>query len=130
MLSVGVCVVAAMATAGCQGTPAADSPGAGTTTEAPAAADPAEPEAAQEAAQEWAMPDVVGMVLQDAQDQLQSLTGGGVLYTASHDLSGENRNQVLDANWQVCTQNIAPGAPITSVSRIDFGAVKIDENCP
>lgn len=76
------------------------------------------------------MPNLVGSVLQDAQDQIQQLTGGALLYTGSHDLTGENRNQVLDANWQVCTQNVAPGAPLTSTSRVDFGVVKLDESCP
>jgi len=76
------------------------------------------------------MPDLVGQVLQDAQDQMQALTGGAIFFTASHDLSGEDRSQVLDANWKVCTQNVAPGAAVTSESTIDVGVVKLDESCP
>lgn len=76
------------------------------------------------------MPELVGATLQDAQDQIQTLTGDAVYFTDSHDLTGENRNQVLDANWKVCTQNVEPGAPVTAESRIDFGVVKLEEACP
>lgn len=86
--------------------------------------------AAEQSTPQWTMPDLVGAILQDAQDQIQTLTGGAVYFTDSHDLTGENRNQVLDANWQVCTQNVEPGAPVTAESRIDFGVVKIEEACP
>lgn len=92
------------------------------TSEAPAA-----PQGSQS---QWAMPNLVGSTLQDAQDQIQALTASAVFFTTSHDLSGDDRNQVLDANWEVCTQNIAPGAPITPDSTIDFGVVKIGEGCP
>jgi hypothetical protein len=37
--------------------------------------------------------------------------------------------QIADRNWKVCTQNIPPGATITADSRIDFGAVKVEESC-
>jgi hypothetical protein len=76
------------------------------------------------------MPDLVGATLQDAQNQIQTLTAGAVYFTDSHDLSGEDRNQVLDANWKICTQNLEPGAPVTTESRIDFGVVKLEETCP
>lgn len=76
------------------------------------------------------MPNLVGVTLQDAQDQIQALTSGAVFYTESHDLSGDNRNQVLDANWEVCTQNVPAGTAITAESAIDFGVVKIGEGCP
>ncbi|MCT2585952.1 PASTA domain-containing protein [Actinophytocola gossypii] len=83
-----------------------------------------------ETPEQWPMPSVVGMSLQDAQDSIQALTGGAVFYSDSHDLTGEDRNQVLDANWQVCTQNIPAGTPITATSAIDLGAVKLTETCP
>lgn len=51
------------------------------------------------------MPNIVGVGLHDAQNQIQALTGGAVFVTDSRDLSGADRNQVLDANWRVCTQN-------------------------
>jgi hypothetical protein len=112
------CAVAAVTTA-CETTPFRDpSP------------DPSSPSSAPPAARQWAMPDLVGTGLQDAQDQIQKLTGDRVFYTRSHDLSGQGRNQVVDANWKVCTQNIEPGAAVTPTAKIDFGVVKIDESCP
>jgi hypothetical protein len=77
----------------------------------------------------WTMPNLVGMGLQDAQDAIQELTGFGIVITTSHDATGENRMQVSDRNWKVCTQNIPPGATITRETRIDFGAVKLEEDC-
>jgi hypothetical protein len=107
-------------------TPAVDAPAVG----AQADTGTAPPPAAGGAATQWTMPNLVGSVLQDAQDQMQSLTGNPVFITVSHDLSGADRNQVLDANWQVCTQNVAAGAPLTADAQVDFGVVKLDENCP
>lgn len=79
--------------------------------------------APQPAADRWVMPNLIGATLQDAQDQIQSLTTGAVFFTNSHDLGGQDRNQVLDSNWQVCAQNIAPGATLTAESQVDFGVV-------
>ena len=76
------------------------------------------------------MPDLVGETLQEAQDRIQALTDGAVLISVSHDLTGQDRSQVLDRNWQVCTQNIAPGAALTADSEVDFGVVKLEESCP
>ncbi|HEX2133460.1 MAG TPA: PASTA domain-containing protein [Actinophytocola sp.] len=90
----------------------------------------ATPTPAPAAPEQWPMPDVVGLSLQDAQDTIQATTGGAVFYSGSHDLGGEDRNQVLDANWQVCTQNVPPGTPITPTSTIDLGTVKLAESCP
>lgn len=82
------------------------------------------------AAEQWTMPDLVGSTLQDAQDQMQDLTGGAVYFTDSHDLGGKDRNQVSDRNWQVCTQSIAAGDTLNAGSRVDFGVVKLEETCP
>ncbi|WP_211288868.1 hypothetical protein [Actinophytocola xinjiangensis] len=122
---VGVAVVVAVS--GCGGASRADQDEVATpveTRESPAAP------AGEQPAQQWVMPNLVGAVLQDAQDQIQGLTGSAIHFTGSHDLGGQDRNQVLDANWQVCTQNIAPGAALTPGSRVDFGVVKLDEVCP
>lgn len=136
IMSVGTCVIAVLTAAGCGTTSSpTQTP---TTTTPPAQSAPAQPAPAPatdipangQPAQQWTMPNLVGTVLQDAQDQIQTLTGDGVYFTGSHDLSGKNRSQVLDANWQVCTQNIAPGAALTSTSRINFGVVKLAESCP
>lgn len=136
-LTVVIATAALLASSGCGSTPA-ENPGPATITQpAPTEQEPTEPAPAPGSTPEegpaepqWPMPNLVGSVLQDAQDQIQQLTGGAVLYTSSHDLTGENRNQVLDANWQVCTQNVAPGTPLTATSRVDFGVVKLDESCP
>jgi hypothetical protein len=81
-------------------------------------------------AQQWVMPDLVGRNLQEAQDAMQRLTGNPVFITRSHDATGKKRNQVVDSNWQVCSQNIAPGGQVTDKSTVDFGAVKAGESCP
>jgi hypothetical protein len=75
------------------------------------------------------MPDLVGQSLQQAQDSLQAVSGNPLFISFSHDLSGEDRSQVLDSNWKVCTQNVEPGATFTDETRIDFGVVKVEETC-
>lgn len=77
----------------------------------------------------WTMPDMVGRNLQDAQNSIQELTGFEIPVTLSHDETGAGREQLVDRNWQVCTQNIPPGASIDRSTRIDFGAVRTDERC-
>jgi hypothetical protein len=126
----------AVAITGCQsaepggptGAPPAPAPPAAThTAEAPTAT-AAPPD--EESPQQWTMPNLVGSVLQDAQDQIQATTGGKVIITTSHDATGQGRTQVLDSNWKVCSQSIAAGQPITRRSKIDFAAVKLSESCP
>lgn len=77
------------------------------------------------------MPSFVGMNLQDAQDKVQTF---GIFFATSHDLLG-SRRQVIDSNWQVCTQSPAAGTRIKGRAsdfegKFDFGAVKLTENCP
>lgn len=76
------------------------------------------------------MPNLVGSNLQSAQDEIQSLTNFTITVTTSHDATNADRNQILDRNWKVCSQNIPPGSTIDSNTRIDFGAVKLEEPCP
>ncbi len=68
-------------------------------------------------------------MLQDAQDEIQRVSGDPVFYSHSHDLLG-TLFQVLDANWKVCTQNLPQGATVSAVGHVDFGVVKLDESCP
>jgi hypothetical protein len=77
----------------------------------------------------FTMPNEVGHGLQDAQDDLQRVSGNPVYYSRSHDLLG-NRHQILDRDWQVCTQNIAEGATVSESDTVDFGVVKLSESCP
>nr|CRL77004.1 hypothetical protein CPGR_04156 [Mycolicibacterium malmesburyense] len=81
--------------------------------------------------QSWTMPNLIGSNLQDAQDAIQALTNNEVFFSGSTDLTGQGRNQIMDANWQVCTSTPPPGATITKGTMIDFGVVRIDiEDCP
>jgi beta-lactam-binding protein with PASTA domain len=73
------------------------------------------------------VPDFVGMGLQSAQDSAQSL---GFYSLASHDSLGRDRMQAFDRNWKVCTQNVAAGKTVPVDTKLDFGAVKLDETCP
>jgi hypothetical protein len=77
---------------------------------------------------DFAMPGLVGLDLQTAQNTVQTF---GVFLSRSHDLLG-SRNQVLDSNWVVCTQNIPPGQRVTGDAEglIDLGVVKREESCP
>jgi hypothetical protein len=77
----------------------------------------------------WTMPNLVGANLQDAQDAIQSLTDNAIFLTKSHDATGGSRQQLLDRDWKVCSQNVRPGTKITSDTAIDFGAAKLDERC-
>jgi hypothetical protein len=92
----------------------------------PAVAPPA-PETTP-AAVRFAMPNLVGVDLQTAQNQVQT---HGVFFSKSHDLLG-SRNQLVDSNWIVCDQNIPPGQQVTGDAEgaIDFGVVKREESCP
>lgn len=134
ILSVGACVLAAAGAAGCgeigSGTSTTEETVTVTTTERTVVVPSTVAPPQADSSQQWAMPDLVGTDLQQAQDQIQALTGSAVFYTASHDLSGKDRNQVLDANWKVCSQNVAPGTSIAGGAEIDFGVVKLEESCP
>ena len=77
----------------------------------------------------WTMPNLVGANLQEAQDAIQALTGNAIFFTKSHDATGAGRHQILDRDWKVCSQNVKPGAKITSDTAIDFGAAKLGERC-
>jgi hypothetical protein len=77
----------------------------------------------------FTMPNEVGHVLQDAQDDLQRVSGNPVYISKSHDLIG-SRHQILDRDWQVCSQNIAADATVSESDTVDFGVVKLSENCP
>ncbi len=105
------------------------------TQEAPTPVAPAPPTtvapsttSAAPAGVDFTMPDVVGVDLQSAQNAVQSY---GVFFSRSHDLLG-SRNQVVDSNWIVCTQNIPAGQRVTGDAEglIDFGVVKREESCP
>lgn len=74
-----------------------------------------------------AMPPLVGMNLQEAQDQLQSL---GSFVLNQEDASGQGRMQLIDSNWKVCSQDPAAGALISITTTVTLRAVKNEETCP
>jgi len=77
------------------------------------------------------MPNLVGQVLQTAQDEMQRVSGNPIFYTSSTDATGAGRRQVLDRNWVVCSQSVPPGTVVpVHGSTIDFGVVKKGETCP
>jgi len=124
LATAGVLGAALLAVSGCQYDTGGGTTGGGAVTgltTAPAGTTPVS---------RWVMPNLVGTVLQTAQDRIQALTHDGIFYTSSHDVSGRGRHQVLDRNWQVCSQNVPAGATITITTKIDFGVVKLTESCP
>ena len=129
------CLVALVA--GCKGVEPADPSGVTITTPASAGTTSAAGASRTTAAappvaspSRWTMPNLVGSNLQAAQDQIQEVAGNPLFITLSHDATGHGRNQVIDSNWKVCSQNVAPGTPFTDTTKIDFGAVKLAEKCP
>lgn len=133
--TLGVLLSAGLAVAGCGGgePDASAAPATVTeTVEAPAPASVAPPATQTPSAAaptvDFLMPNMVGMNLQVAQNTMQA---NGVMYSVSHDLLGM-RNQVLDGNWQVCTQNIPAGQQVVVdvEGQIDFGVVQLEERCP
>jgi PASTA domain len=115
-------------TTGCSGSDAPAEPARTVTVTVTAPAPPPSP-VGEPTGTSWTMPDLVGSNLQDAQNAVQDLTDFAIAVTTSHDSTGAGRQQVLDRNWKVCSQSVAPGTTITKGTRIDFGTVKLDEAC-
>jgi hypothetical protein len=126
--TIALATVATLALTACGGPTPTAGPQTPTAPAAPVgSAPPAEPGVAPEA--RWAMPDLVGANLQDAQNAIQSLTSFAIAVTTSHDRTGAGREQVVDRNWKVCDQSVPAGSDIDSSTSIDFGAVKLEESC-
>jgi hypothetical protein len=75
----------------------------------------------------FAMPNVVGQVLQTAQDRLQSL---GSYVMDQQDAGGLNRLQLIDSNWKVCSQKPKAGARVAEADIVTLASVKLEESCP
>jgi hypothetical protein len=102
------------------------------TAEAKPASDDAKPAkdekpTASKSGEQATVPDFVGMGLQSAQDKAQEL---GFYGLDSHDALGRDRMQAFDRNWKVCSQNVKAGTTENTGTRLDFGAVKLEEECP
>jgi hypothetical protein len=102
-----------------------------TTASAEVIADPASfsPASQEFSEPSWTMPDLRGWRLNAAKREILRLTDYNVASLRSHDASGAGRAQFWDPNWKVCSQNVPPGARITTTTTIDFGVVKIKETC-
>ena len=78
-------------------------------------------------AEKATVPNFVGMGLQSAQDKAQEL---GFYGLTSHDALGRDRMQAFDRNWKVCSQNVKAGTTSSTDTDLDFGTVKLEEDCP
>ncbi|MCX5345300.1 hypothetical protein [Streptomyces atratus] len=117
--------LAVIALVGCEPATTAQQP----TTPPPSAAasETAPPEKDDKPVERKVVANFVGMGLQSAQDKAQT---DGFYLLASHDSAGRDRMQAFDRNWKVCSQNYAPGKTIPVDTKLDFGAVKLEEDCP
>jgi len=77
------------------------------------------------AAESATLPNLVGQDLQAAQDEAQA---AGFYALDDQDASGQNRLQVLDRNWVVCSQEPDAGTHPTDTPVVLY-AVKDDESC-
>jgi len=120
----------ALAVAACSGGSDSTAP-TGASAEGTVTMSPSKSEAPSASDQTWAMPDLRGRNLQEAQNTIQALTDNEVFFTGSTDLTGQGREQLVDRNWQVCSSTPPPGEQFTKGTSIDFGVVKLDsETCP
>ncbi|WP_251063381.1 MULTISPECIES: PASTA domain-containing protein [unclassified Streptomyces] len=71
------------------------------------------------------LPDLVGKNLQAAQDEAQA---AGFYVLDDQDAGGQNRLQVFDRNWTVCSQEPGAGTHPTD-TLVTLYAVKEDESC-
>ncbi|HZE48877.1 MAG TPA: hypothetical protein VE074_04900 [Jatrophihabitantaceae bacterium] len=103
--------------------PQSSAPAASTST--------APPTTSAETGATFTMPNEIGKVLQDAQDDIQRVSHDPVFYTSSKDATGRGRHQILDRDWKVCAQNVAAGQRVErSRVLITFSVVKLAESCP
>ncbi len=75
----------------------------------------------------FTMPNLVGVNLQDAQDRLQSR---GSFLLNQVDATDQGRFQLLDENWQVCSQSPIAGKRVLKTKVVRLEAVQLDEKCP
>lgn len=119
-----VTVTAAPETVTATATP--DAPVESTPAPSETSAEPEEP-AESAVAETFVMPKVTGLVLQDAQDLLQTL---GSYLMDQQDASGLERLQIDDSNWKVCAQSPKAGSKMPIETIVVLKAVKLRESCP
>lgn len=74
----------------------------------------------------FTMPNVTGMILQSAQDKLQSL---GSYLMDQEDYKGLGRMQILDRKWKVCKQSPKAGTKALITDIVTLWSVKTTESC-
>ncbi|MFH9466206.1 PASTA domain-containing protein [Streptomyces clavifer] len=127
-LTTALVCLTAVALVGCDPAATNPKPAAPAASESSAAAPDATPSQEEDKpAESRAVLDFVGMGLQSAQDKAQA---EGFYLLTSHDSAGRDRLQALDRNWKVCSQSIKAGTTVPVDTKLDFGAVKLDETCP
>ena len=89
------------------------------TAQPTATAKPAEP-----AAETCTVPDVVGMVHQDAQDTMQE---AGLYVLREEDSTGQGRMLVMDRNWVTTKQSVPAGSEVDCMTEILLHAKKAGE---
>lgn len=118
----------AIALVGCDpATPATQSPTTSTPAATTADAPPSPSAKSDKPVERKEVTNFVGMGLQSAQDKAQA---NGFYLLKSHDSAGRDRMQAFNRNWKVCSQNYAAGKSIPVDTELDFGAVKLEEDCP
>ncbi|WP_327730731.1 PASTA domain-containing protein [Streptomyces sp. NBC_00487] len=124
----GVLVLGAIGNA-IDGNDPAGTPSAATSSSPNAAADGRQSAVADDKpkTEKATVPNFVGMGLQSAQDTAQD---AGFHSLKSHDSLGRGRLQAFDRHWKVCSQNIKAGTSTSTDTELDFGAVKLEEDCP
>ncbi|MDR6598050.1 hypothetical protein ACFFSW_11440 [Saccharothrix longispora] len=82
-------------------------------------------EGSQDAAPETCtVPDVVGMVHQQAQDTMQD---AGLFQLREEDATGRGRMLIVDRNWTTTAQSVAAGQVVACDTEITLAARKTDE---
>ncbi|WP_306745776.1 PASTA domain-containing protein [Saccharothrix yanglingensis] len=70
------------------------------------------------------VPDVVGMVHQQAQDTMQD---AGLFQLREEDATGRGRMLIVDRNWTTTAQSVAAGQVVACDTEITLAARKTDE---
>ncbi|WP_235926296.1 PASTA domain-containing protein [Actinokineospora pegani] len=70
------------------------------------------------------VPNVVGMVHQNAQDAMQA---AGLYILLEEDATGQGRILALDRNWRTTAQSVAAGQVVDCTTTITLSAKKLNE---
>lgn len=86
--------------------------------------------AADDSAETWTMPDVVGKTLAQAESSVTGLSDSVTIRTVSTDMTGFGRQQLSAPNWTVCATAPRAGGTITAKTTVVLGVVRLHtESC-